>query len=257
MKKLELVEASTSSSKASPLKQALIAGGLGAVLILVVVFVLGQVGSKTSNEERPGEESLKSADSDPDSPPAVGAAHEAAVALATPASEPDVLPTAGANPGTAEAGLPGQHSVVPGETLAAIADQYRVSEDALRSVNQLTAEDVVAAGTILLIPGPGAAPSEADGSPPASEVASQIPEDVAPTPELPTPVAEQLASEQIVPPAATPPTETDAQATPGTQSGSIAVPPASQAVPEGEVVKPPIYHGEAPAAPLVPVPSLP
>lgn len=115
---------------------------------------------------------------------AQSAAGQALAAPAAPAVPAPAVP-APASGGSAVAGA--SHTVVPGDTLGAIAARHGVGLDALLAENGLSLASIIYPGDQIIIPGPGAAAAPAA---PAVPAASAIPAPAAPAvPAVPAPAA--------------------------------------------------------------------
>ncbi|HEY3574662.1 MAG TPA: LysM peptidoglycan-binding domain-containing protein [Arthrobacter sp.] len=150
--------------------------------------------------------------------PAGGAAQSATVpaaaavqsvagqALAAPAQAAPAVP-APADAGSAVAGA--SHTVVPGDTLGAIAARHGVNLDALLAENGLSLASIIYPGDQILIPGPGAAAAPAVPAAPAAPAAPAVPEvpaaPAAPAVPEPTGMGIYNASASITPAASTAP----------------------------------------------------
>jgi LysM repeat protein len=134
----------------------------------------------------------------PETPDAAAAVQPAAPAQAAPAAP------APASGGSAVAGA--SHTVVPGDTLGAIAARHGVSLDAVLAENNLTLASVIYPGDQVFIPGPGAAAAPAAPAVPAVPAAPAAPAvPAAPAPAAPAATGMGIynASASITPAAAT------------------------------------------------------
>lgn len=140
----------------------------------------------------------------PETPDAAAAQSAAGQALAAPtqalAAPAAPAPASG---GSAVAGA--SHTVVPGDTLGAIAARHGVSLDTLLAENGLSLASVIYPGDQILIPGPGAAPAvpAAPAAPAVPEVPAAPAVPAVPAPAAPTGMGIYSASASITPAAAT------------------------------------------------------
>ncbi|MDQ0616113.1 C40 family peptidase [Arthrobacter globiformis] len=145
--------------------------------------------------------------------PAAAAVQSAAgQALAAPAAPAAPAPASG---GSAVAGA--SHTVVPGDTLGAIAARHGVSLDTLLAENGLSLASVIYPGDQILIPGPGAAAAPAAPAAPAVPAAP-----AAPAAPAPAGMGIYNASASITPAAATAPTAAATQSASGVGAAIVA-----------------------------------
>lgn len=143
--------------------------------------------------------------------PATGAAQSAAAPAA--AAVQSVAGQALASPADAGSAVAGaSHTVVPGDTLGAIAARHGVSLDALLAENGLSLASIIYPGDQILIPGPGTAAVPAVPAAPATPAVPEVPAapavpaaPTAPAVQEPTGMGIYNASASITPAASTAP----------------------------------------------------
>ncbi|MBT2549030.1 LysM peptidoglycan-binding domain-containing protein [Arthrobacter sp. ISL-65] len=157
----------------------------------------------------------------PETPDAAAVQSVAGQALAAPTQAqaapavPAPAAPAPASGGSAVAGA--SHTVVPGDTLGAIAARHGVSLDTLLAENGLSQASVIYPGDQILIPGPGAAAA------PAAPAAPAVPAAPA-APAVPEPAGMGIynASASITPAAATAPAAAATQSASGVGAAIVA-----------------------------------
>jgi LysM repeat protein len=251
------------------LKRLVVTTGFGTVLLVgALLAAVAYIGVSMSDDSSAGTD-------DPSF--TLESASAIAPEPATPTAAPSptaVPPSAASNllerpsAGTESALPPNQHVVVSGETVDTVAAQYRVSEDALRAANQLTADDVLSVGMTLVIPVGTPTTTDNNDSAIGSESLPATPTDSVPGEDVPPIVVEtapetsDTANQLVAPPAleTAPPTQAvpdqEAQATPAAQNGFQTRPPASHPAP-GYQVTPPTFQVGQVTPPLVPMPASP
>jgi LysM repeat protein len=121
----------------------MILGGTLVVMTLVQPVIFGRVVPAVMGNDTPG---VVPAASSPTAPAAQTATDSAPTATAAP------LPTATAEPPTATVQPFVSYTVQPGDNLTRIAQQFGVTVEAISQANNITNENQIAAGTVLIIP---------------------------------------------------------------------------------------------------------